>query len=203
MSDAGDARNARADWSLVDLFVQYYRANGLGFGSADIICAGSLLTGGRIGLLVRVLLNLKGEGNPAISQFVVVALPTREDIAADQLRLHIEAAISGVAETADVSLSIASDQIRIARPPDLLTQSLLTIIREAEPRSVIIVQNAADYRTGGDLPSAIPEAPMPTLMEDFWVPQGRILSKGYAKRPPSGFVSSRLHVSLTKKKREP
>src|ERR1039457_4109891 len=90
MIKSSDLRNVRPSGvSPYEVLVEYYGANGPGFGSVDILFFGSKRTDERIGLLLRALLATHFKTDPQISRFLIVLLPANEDdaIAEDQLRI--------------------------------------------------------------------------------------------------------------------
>jgi hypothetical protein len=180
MSETVDLRNLGLDVPVIDEFVQYYANNGVDFRSADILCFGSTGADKRLALLVSAL-SRHDDTLSQISRFLVVLQPDDRGgtVAEDRLTLEIEAALARENELSGNSKKsvITRDCFLIARSPDLRIQSLLTIIRNAEPQSVVIVREAAEYRAEGVSPFTNNEASLPTLPEDLWVPHLHALAK--------------------------
>jgi hypothetical protein len=177
---------------------QFYGTNGLAFGSVDIFCFGGGRVGPRLDAVLRSLLCFAdGEGRSPISSFVFVLPATVLRTEAEgTFRARVEALLaeSGRAFTTDLP---ARERIQIATPPDLRQETLLQIVATAQPRSIVIVCDAASFRADNVAPYVTSGSEGPTLPEDFWAPHLHALSQALADAVHSGEVYVILDAGQT------
>lgn len=171
---------------------QFFIENGISFGTVDIFCFGP----GNANRYIRDIVGLlaachDADGQSPIRLFTVV-FPASDAARAggvDQIRAKLEHLLltSGWSDPGETSLG---DRLRVVVPPDLRSESLLTIIGEAVSRSVILVLEAAVFRAAG----VEPYEASPHLPEDFWTPQLHVLAEQITKTVKSDGPYTILHA---------
>jgi hypothetical protein len=174
---------------------RFFSENGIGFGTVDIFCFGPGNANRHIREIVGLLAACRdADGRSPIRQFTIL-LPASAAARAggvDQIREKLERLLlaSGWNDPGETSLG---NRLRIAVPPDLRSESLLTIIGEAPPRSVIVVLEAAVFRSA----DVQPYEASPHLTEDFWAPQLHGLAERITKTIKSDGPYIILHAGKT------
>jgi tetratricopeptide (TPR) repeat protein len=171
---------------------RFFNKNGIGFGTVDIFCFGPGNANQQIRDVVGLLAACHdSNGQSPICQFTIV-LPASAAARAggvDQIRAILERLLlaSGWNDPGETSLG---DRLRVVVPPDLRSESLLSIISQGVPRSVILVLEAAVFRAA-DVESY---EVSPHLPEDFWAPQLHALAERITNTVKSDGPYTILHA---------
>jgi hypothetical protein len=154
---------------LQDDLVKFFMKNGLGFGGGDIMCLGSSDTIEQIAGIVRCLISFVDEEKKSPIHRILVVSPPKPD---GSENVELKTRLEGLLKAIQRKLSPAPPNwIRMVTPPNLLTQTLVSMIDGAPARTVIVVNEAARFRDS-KVEAHVPDAAEHlTLREDFWVPQ--------------------------------
>jgi hypothetical protein len=190
-TESEDGKLARP-LAVPEALYRFFTENGIGFGTVDIFCCGSGNANEHILDVVGLLASCHdANGQSLIRQFTIV-LPASGAARAggvDKIRARLERLLvwSGWVDAAETSLG---GRLRVVVAPDLRSESLLTIIGQGVPRSVILVLEAAVFRAADVEPYEV----SPQLPEDFWVPQLHALAGRITKTVKSDGPYTILHA---------
>jgi hypothetical protein len=164
---------------LGEALLRFFKHNGLQFGTADIFCLGR---GGIVRDLQDLVTLLNGfrdaSGQSLIEQLTII-IPGSAALrvgGADEIRSTL-AALPLIREWTSGRESVPEDRLRVIVPADLRSETLLSSVEQALPRSVIIVVEAALFR----FDDVEPYEASPHLPEDFWAPQLHALADRIVK----------------------
>lgn len=158
-------RAAEADGGI-DVRDHFVR-NGLDWGVGDLIVAGGSLR--LLGEFLACVLNVRDQEQKRAVRRIVLVQPAGTGDARDVLSAIGEAIgrWRGQQPTAEEEV-ILSRALRVVSPASLEIESVVAAIRDAEPRSTIVIRFASHYRApeirGDGAPDKI------ALAEDFWSP---------------------------------
>jgi hypothetical protein len=151
-------------FSLLD----FYKNNGLSWGTADLIVAGRSNAAARFGELAAILRIFNAKGRPLVSEIVAVSPASEGAPDLGEIKVAFAAScreIHGWELTLD-QLDTAFRIVRCVRSECLDVDALVDLVEQAKPHTAFIVRHAALYRAGGIQP-APREVRAP---EDVWVP---------------------------------
>lgn len=171
MSKEGSAKSSPknapevADYGFVQ---HHFEANGLGFGAGDLI-----MFGGAVGVLGEVLAHALSYVDPAAGRRAVHRILLLHPPGPDDSESVIRAIADAIARGRGQKISseeaeILSRSIQVVPVQNFALESLLAVLAEAEPRSVVVLRRAASYRAG-DV-SADGATDRLAFEEDMWAP---------------------------------
>jgi hypothetical protein len=161
--DAGPAADADGAIDVRDHFAR----NGLDWGVGDLIVAGGSLK--LFGEFLACVLNVRDQDQKRAVRRIVLVQPAGTGDVKEVLSAIGEAIgrWRGQQPTAEEE-AILSRALRVVSPASLEIESVLAAIRDAEPRSTIVIRFASGYRAPDIRPSGTPDRL--AFPEDFWTP---------------------------------
>jgi hypothetical protein len=145
----------------------HFARNGLDWGVGDLIVAGGSLK--LLGEFLACVLNVRDQDQKRAVRCIVLVQPAGTGDVKEVLSAIGEAIgrWRGEPPTADEE-AILSRALRVVSPASLEIESVLAAIRDAEPRSTIVIRFASGYRAPDLRRSGTPDRL--ALPEDFWTP---------------------------------
>lgn len=163
----------RSGGSGID-FPAYFRDQGIQWGAGDLFVVGHRHSLMRIAELILIFTAARDGHNQLLFNKVLLIRPTDAVEVADKHKaLQDEIADTarrwrGSAPTPEERTFIAS-RLNTANCPDLHIQSLVSLVGDTDPRTAVIVEDAARYRASEMVASATPDKSV-VLPEDIWAP---------------------------------
>lgn len=166
----------------VAVLVDFYKKYSIQFGAGDVFLLGEGRADKRTNIFCHIFAGIRtADGRQPITKILVVLPPDRGG-EAGQLQRRLRAALEKQ-DHLDVAAQ-GPEWLQVVVAPNLLASSLVALIGQAPPNSVIIVQGATLYSTPGCEPWTHPETGRASLPEDVWAPQLHALAHALGTDKP-------------------
>lgn len=157
-----------------DMFIEFYKRNGLAFGTIDLLCMGSAQANKRLAALLSVLFSFRTrEGRLPFSRVTVFAPPgTDETAAKSDISAQLDMTVATVRGTAlsDAERSWLGKRTDVIATKNLEAACLTDALAASEKHSIVVIQSAAAFRVNGVSSYIPPGASASAVPEDYWAP---------------------------------